>query len=456
MHPGTVLRFTPLRSRRALLRIELLDERALPSTTAEPFFPTVMAGDSKGLPPDTPTQRVDPNSASSPFAGVGSLVVGTGNTERLGSGAAIGSRYVLTAAHVVDLNNDGKFDGKDGTSGIYFVLNIGGDATHRIAVAQVDIHPFFTGFNRPTVNDDIAVLTLAEDLPEGVPTYAVGGNLVAGTIITFVGYGRSGEGLKGYTTAASPVVKRFGQNVVDAFYGQDDKGQPEVNEVYRFDFDGPKGKGPLGAGTLGNSIESQLGTGDSGGPAFVLTDYGYTIVGVSSFVQGSNAPRFGSMGGGAIVTPYLSFIHSIIGTSLGGEEDPGDGSGSGVLDPDLTVKADGSYIPFFGPAFIPSKGRVRVKAKAVSGEFAILQQPLVPSDFGKSTGFGTPSFGSLTIDRQDETILSTDSKDLSDGFVRRIDDPLLHAADPTTVGSPGGLDFGSTSFLSFEGILADE
>src|SRR5262245_60175040 len=124
MHPWTFLRLTPLRTRRALLRIEILDERALPSTTAEPVFQTVMAGDSKGLPAYTPTQHVDPNSASSPFAGVGSIVVSTSTTDRLGSGAAIGRRYVLTAAHVVDLNNDSKFDGKDGTTGMYFVLNV--------------------------------------------------------------------------------------------------------------------------------------------------------------------------------------------------------------------------------------------------------------------------------------------------------------------------------------------
>src|SRR5262245_28584890 len=102
MHPRTFLRLAPACRRRVVLRIEILDERALPSATvAEPVFPTVMAGDPKGLPADAPTQHVDPNSASSPFAGVGSIVVTTADSDRLGSGAVIGPRYVLTAAHVV-------------------------------------------------------------------------------------------------------------------------------------------------------------------------------------------------------------------------------------------------------------------------------------------------------------------------------------------------------------------
>jgi hypothetical protein len=420
-------------------------------TLPEPVFPVVLAGDPNGLPGDSPTQRVDPNTASSPFAGVGSIVVQTGNTSELGTGALIGRRYVLTAAHVVDLNNDGKFDAKDGTTGIYFILNAGGDATEKIAVSQVDIDPFFTGFNHPSINDDIAVLTLAEDVPDGIPIYPVGGNLIAGEIISWVGYGRSGDGVHGYTTSASPTVKRLGQNVVDAFYGQDDKGQPEVNEVYRFDFDGPKGNGPLGGGTLGNNIESQLGMGDSGAPAFVLTDSGYTIVGVSTYIQGANAPKFGSMGGGMVVSAYLDFIYSIIGPPASGDGGTGD-------NPDIsfvTARVPGSYTDPTVPISKGGAGR-HTRAKAISTEFVANFLASSPTTTPSDTGlFVSPPLNRASDD-SDKGDVSKVPDRLSYEFARRVDDPLLYAGSQTAIDLLAGLDIGSTYLLSTDGIFADE
>ena len=272
----------------------------------------VIAGSPKAAPADSTDQRIDPNSTDSPFAGVGSIQVQTKATSFIGTGTVIGKRSVLTAAHVVDLNNDGKVDGRDGAQGVYFILNVGGDQTAKIAVIEFRIAPDFSGFNHPAVNDDLAVLTLAEDVPDGVPIYSLPtSELEAGTVLTLVGYGRAGDGLHGYTASATPSVKRVGENTADAFYGQDDKGQPDANEVFRFDFDGPSGNGPLGGPTLGNDKETQLGGGDSGGPAFSVGDGGQLmLVGVTSFTQGANAPRFGSMGGGAqpVRLPVLPLV----------------------------------------------------------------------------------------------------------------------------------------------------
>ena len=127
-----------------------------------------------------------------------------------------------------------------------------------IAVIEFRIAPDFSGFNHPAVNDDLAVLTLAEDVPDGGPDLFAAdlGDLEAGTVLTLVGYGRAGDGLHGYTASATPSVKRVGENTADAFYGQDDKGPPDANEVFRFDFDGPSGNGPLGGPTLGNDKET--------------------------------------------------------------------------------------------------------------------------------------------------------------------------------------------------------
>jgi hypothetical protein len=228
---------------------------------------------------------------------------------------------VLTAAHVLDLNGDGKVNSLDGTQGVYFVLNLGGNQTHKIAVAKFTLHPNFTGFNNPAVNDDLAVLTLARALPAGTPIYPIGG-LGLGAQITIAGYGRSGNGVTGYTTAASPEIKRVGINVVDAFYGQDDAGLPEANEIYRFDFDGPTGDGPLGRGSLGNTMETTLGPGDSGGPAFIWTgSSSLLLAGINTFTQG-DAPYFGSMGGGINLGPYLNFLRTVIRSPDKGPDDP--------------------------------------------------------------------------------------------------------------------------------------
>jgi len=140
---------------------------------------------------------------------------------------------------------------------------------------------------------------------------------VAGqTHLYMVGYGRSGDGVSGYTTGASFTVKRHGENMVDAFYGQDDARKPAANEVFRFDFDGPDlSTNVMGGGTLGNEKETTLGGGDSGGPSFVLKDganpalaTSYLLAGVNTFTQGTTAPDFGSLGGGINVYSYRSWI----------------------------------------------------------------------------------------------------------------------------------------------------
>src|SRR5689334_1913229 len=149
---------------RARLRVLQLEDRATPAAgPTDVFHPMVIAGSSRGSPADTPDARVDPNTPSSPFAGVGSLEITAKNTSFLGTATVIGKRFVLTAAHVVDLNNDGKVDRRDGIRDVYFVLNADGDQSARIAVTGFHVYPEFTGFGRPSVNDDVAVLSLAED-----------------------------------------------------------------------------------------------------------------------------------------------------------------------------------------------------------------------------------------------------------------------------------------------------
>jgi hypothetical protein len=134
-----------------------------------------------------------------------------------------------------------------------------------------------------------------------------------------VGYGRSGNGFRGFTVDSSFTVKRTGENVIDAFYQQDERDRAQADEVFRFDFDGPVGNGPLGGPTLGNTIETTLGGGDSGGPSLILVGAdpslasSYRIAGVNTFSEGRHGARFRSEGGGMAVPAYASWIVSVVG-----------------------------------------------------------------------------------------------------------------------------------------------
>jgi len=183
-----------------------------------------------GALPDTPEAHVDPNTPTSPWAGVGSVIV-NGSPY---SGVVIGPRHVLTAAHVAGDPQHTKFQ-----------LNLGGDTPQIMTVAKVHRHPGFKGFDPQHPRDDLAVLVLTEDVPAGVPIYPLHhGDIEPGTVLTFVGYGASGHGDSGVSVGAKADVKRVGRNTADAF-GQDAFG---IKRAFVFDFDGPGAPNQLGGG----------------------------------------------------------------------------------------------------------------------------------------------------------------------------------------------------------------
>jgi hypothetical protein len=326
------------RSSQRPLRLEVLEPRLVLSPLASygesEYHSVIVAGDPTGTPADSPSKRIDPNTTSSPFAGVGSLQIDTRRGTYICSATPISSTHVLTAGHCVDINNDGKSTSKDGIRGITFNLNYGGNLTHGLDAAQWFINPEFTGFARPSVNDDLAIIRLGTALPAGVPVYPLYANpLTAGTIVTLVGYGQSGDGVSGYYVNASFSVKRSGKNAVDAFYTEDDGGGP-VQEVARLDFDGPTGNGTFGGPTLGNTVETTLGGGDSGGPGFVQVGSNFYLAVVNTFTQGFSAPRFGSLGGGIAVPAYASWIQSILSGSGSPASGTPDGGPRGGRPPD--------------------------------------------------------------------------------------------------------------------------
>lgn len=305
--------------------------------------PMIVVGSATGTPPITPSDRIDPNSALSPFAGVVSIFgSNNGSNGTLGSGVAISPRHILTAAHVVDWTGgdrssdasgvetgDGLLDAIPSLSAVF--LNAG--SPQELEVERFDIHPQWNGFLNfnapapevaPSINDDLAIVTLSADLPASVPIYPLSATpFELATTIAIVGYGQNGHGDVGVTGAASFTVKRFGFNTASQF-SLDDEPAHEVRELFLFDFDGPEASSNLDARPgLGNDLEVTIAPGDSGGPSFSFVDLNtdglitadeLTVFGINTFGSSgaAEAPLFGSWGGGMIVSSYLDFVTGVI------------------------------------------------------------------------------------------------------------------------------------------------
>jgi hypothetical protein len=265
---------------------------------------------------------VDANLASSPWAGVGAITINGG----VYSGALIDAQHVLTAAHVVA--------GQVGTpGGVGFSLNVGGALTASYTASAVTLYPGFAG-TTPGADgvwhDDLAIVTLNAPVASA-PTYGLYGGSLKNKTITLVGYGGGGDGVNGVTVGANASVKRVGQNRVDRLMTDDDGGA--FAEVFAFDFDGPtRDSNVFGASnrstnwTLGADIEAQFAGGDSGSPVFVKDKGVWKIAGVGTFngataQSGGSNVAFGSIGGGTILAPYLSWIDATMaatGSGAGG------------------------------------------------------------------------------------------------------------------------------------------
>jgi hypothetical protein len=235
---------------------------------------------------------VDPNTASSPWAGVGSLSHARGGTY---SAVVIAPNAVLTAAHVVAGSSPESWT---------FNLNIGGDLTARLPVASIHVHPGYQGYGRGRdglTRDDIAVLRLAGIASFGTPLYELTHRaLRPGERLVLVGYGSGGSSVGGGAVPADPAVKRVGSNVVEQVY-QDPGGAGRI-ELYRFAYAPVRGGSPL---------EATLAGGDSGSPAFIREPGGWRLGGINTYVYSTATGQRG--GGGVAVAAYRDWILSVLG-----------------------------------------------------------------------------------------------------------------------------------------------
>ncbi|MDT0595974.1 trypsin-like serine protease [Glaciecola petra] len=318
------------------------------------------------------------------FTGVVSIEIATPDGFGLCTGSAISKRHIITAAHCVEDNSDTgrKINISEDGFGVRTVFTDGGNLVSDfdssvLTVSGIDIHPDYSGFGLCDVgeasgfsggclNDDIAILTLAEEIPDGVEIYDfyTGPQLQEGTMLTMVGHGTTGDGFNGFEANSSSFFdKRFGFNIMELFdcndgfsgnvngrsggfsdadicqnaFGQD-------TEVWYADFDGydafldlidgagdgfidtfcqfgicDRGFGDVLAtevDPINGLFEAVIGGGDSGGPSFVYDANAdrFLLAGNNTFGLPGTGPfgipgAFGDIFGGNLYAPYISWVN---------------------------------------------------------------------------------------------------------------------------------------------------
>ncbi len=246
--------------------------------------------------------------ASEPqFRGVLALA-SDGETWGEASGTWIGNDdthgWVLTAAHVFDL---------PARPDAYVVRAPNGSV---MKADRVFVHPKWNGDAESRTGYDLAILRLTRPVAgAGAPPKLYGGGDEAGKLVTFVGYGSRGIGSVGEKAKFyRGSDKAAAQGVVDQWV---DLVRPPPRSGDGGNYLGvflPKEDGSLanpygGARRPATPLVGLLGSGDSGGSAWMKLGATWVIVGVNG--NGTGRARYGDSSWMARVSPHRDWITGI-------------------------------------------------------------------------------------------------------------------------------------------------